>query len=265
MHKLSLEIKNKLNDRDWLYDQYIIQRKSTYQLAEELICSNITINRALKKHNIQIRSLSEYHETSKDILNKLHSYDWMYNQYIMQEKSIVQIGTELGRSYFIINTALKKHNIIIRTMSEVKGISKELYNKLNNKHWLHDQYIVSKKSPDQLGKELSCSFATVTKYLKKHNIPLRTMNEAQGLSKELYNKLNNKDWLYDQYITKEKNTIQLSKELGCCHTTVINYIKRHNIPINYSYSRSYGENQVFEFVKQYCPDAIQSYRGIGKK
>ena len=106
MIRLSLEIKNKLNDRDWLYDQYIVQRKNTCQLAEELICSNITINRALKKHNIQVRSLSEYHETSKDILNKLHSYDWMYNQYIMQEKSIVQIGTELGRSYFIINTAL---------------------------------------------------------------------------------------------------------------------------------------------------------------
>ena len=71
--------------------------------------------------------------------------------------------------------------------------------------------------------------------------------------------------MYDQYVIMKKSTYQIGKELSCSCSTVLRYLKKHDIPINYSYSRSYAENQVFEFVKQDYPDAIQSYRKFNKE
>ena len=195
----------------------------------------------------------------------LKDKDWLYVQYITMKKSTIQIGKELGCSYQVISRYLKKHDISIRNGAEAQRISKESLDNLKDKEWIYYQYIIMKKTPNQIGKEIGCSSPTVNKYIKKHDIPIRNGSDAHITSKELLDNLNNKEWLYYQYITLKKSGVQLSEELGCCHTTILNYLKQHDIPINYSYSRSYGENQVFEFVKQYCPDAIQSYRGIGKK
>ena len=202
MVKLSLEIKNKLNDKEWLYDQYITMNKSTYQIGEELSCSHITISRYIKKYDIFIRDTYEARGTSKELLDKLNNYDWLY-----------------------------------------------------------DQYITLKKSTIQLSKELSCSPGIINNYLKRNAILLRSSAEAHGISKEILDILNNKDFLYDQYITMKKGTVQIGNELECSYYTIIRYLNKHDIPINYSYSRSAGENQVFEFVKQ----AMQSYRDLGEK
>ncbi len=44
-----------LEDRDWLFNQYIIEDKSAIQIADELNISDTTIGRYLRKHNIQIK------------------------------------------------------------------------------------------------------------------------------------------------------------------------------------------------------------------
>ncbi len=41
--------------------------------------------------------------------------------------------------------------------------------------------------------------------------------------------LNNKDWLYEQYITNERSIRSLAKELKCCIPTVSKYMKIYNI------------------------------------
>lgn len=46
-------------DRDWLYDQYVTQKKSTVTLAQELNVHKKTINRALRNFGIGRRSISE--------------------------------------------------------------------------------------------------------------------------------------------------------------------------------------------------------------
>ena len=94
-------------------------------------------------------------------------------------------------------------------------LSLEIKNKLNDKEWLYDQYITKKKGTVQLGKELDCSWSTVLNYIKKHDITIRTTSEANGISKEVLDKLNDKEWLYDQYITMNKSTYQIGEELSC--------------------------------------------------
>lgn len=38
--------------RDWLYKRYVIEKKTTLQMAKEAECSHMTIQRALEKYGI---------------------------------------------------------------------------------------------------------------------------------------------------------------------------------------------------------------------
>ena len=122
----------------------------------------------------------------------LKDKDWLYVQYITMKKSTIQIGKELGCSYQVISRYLKKHDISIRNGAEAQGISKESLDNLKDKEWIYYQYIIMKKTPNQIGKEIGCSSPTVNKYIKKHDIPIRSHAEARGISKELLDKLNDK-------------------------------------------------------------------------
>ena len=194
------------------------------------------------------------------VKQKLDDYDWLYDQYIIMKKNTFQIGKEIGCSNCTVLRYLKSNNILIRDNSEAQGIPKELLIILNDRNWLYNQYIIQNKSTHQLGEELKCSCSTINNYIKKHNIRIKNGGESRGISTNSLDMLNNYDWLYDQYVTMKKGTVQIGKELGCSYTTINSYIKKHNIQINHSYSRSYGENQVFEFVRNHCPDVIQSYK-----
>lgn len=46
-------------DKDWLYQKYIVEKKSTRQITKEIRCSRSTIRCWLKKFNIPKRTLSE--------------------------------------------------------------------------------------------------------------------------------------------------------------------------------------------------------------
>jgi len=53
-------------------------------------------------------------------------------------------------------------------------------NKLyENKKWLQQKYIVEKKSTPEIGKILNCNHETIRRWLKKLNIPIRTISEAK--------------------------------------------------------------------------------------
>ena len=139
---------------------------------------------------------------SLETKNKLNDIDWLYEQYITKNKNAVQLSKELECSFSTVTNYLKKHDISTRKWSEAQGISKEVSNKLNDKEWLYDQYVIQRKSSNQLSKELNCSNVTIINTLKKYNIEIRNNIEAQGISIDVYNKLNDKDWLYDQYFIK---------------------------------------------------------------
>lgn len=51
--------------------------------------------------------------------------------------------------------------------------------------------------------------------------------------------ISDSEWLYDQYITQNKSTAQLVDELGVCATTVLNYLRKHEIEIKYNFGYSH--------------------------
>jgi len=61
-----------------------------------------------------------------------------------------------------------------------------------------------------------------------------THKQATNLKSQIgdlaFQKLNNKQWLYDEYIIKLRPTRDISKELGCGKKAVLTALRRHNIP-----------------------------------
>lgn len=94
----------------------------------------------------------------KDILTK----DYLYEQYIIQNKSIVKISEEVGCCFSVVSRWLKKHNI--KKVRLTESITKE---------YLIEEYINKKREPPDIAKEFDCFSSFVYKKLIQYNIPIR--------------------------------------------------------------------------------------------
>lgn len=161
MKRISNNSKSKLSDKNWLYIEYVINKRSINDLARELSVCSPTIRDRLVNFNIEIRhttkgqkltedqckAISEGHllaHLSKHPENNKHTNkDWLYDQYIIQNKSTLQIERELGYNVNI-GLWLRKFDIKIRTRSEAlsgsrnpsfgKKASNETRKRMSEKH-----------------------------------------------------------------------------------------------------------------------------------
>lgn len=108
-----------------------------------------------------------------------------------------------------------------------------------NKDWLFDQYVTQGKSSGKIAKEIGCGSSTVQHWLRRHEIPIRDCSSSKlKLSSQI---LENKDWLYDQYIVQKKSASKISKEIGCQQETVSRYLHKFEIPIRTQSEEISGE------------------------
>lgn len=138
---ISDDSKSKLSDKEWLYNEYVILRRSINDLARELSVCGPTVRSSLVNFNIAIRSTTKGQKlTEKQCKNisdghllahlavhpekqKHTNKDWLYDQYITQNKSALQIERELGYNVNI-GLWLRKFGIKVRTRSEALSGSK---------------------------------------------------------------------------------------------------------------------------------------------
>ena len=110
--------------------------------------------------------------------NNKYNKDWLIDQYINQGKPSTQIAKESGCSPAKIQRLLHKYEIPIRNNStcHLKPDSQLL----SNKDWLYDQYIIKMKSASKIGNEIGCQQETVSNFLHKYGIPMRSQSEEIG-------------------------------------------------------------------------------------
>ena len=68
------------------------------------------------------------------------------------------------------------------------------------------------------------------------------------ISKKSIGLLNNKKWLYNEYITRKKKSIQIARELGVSYVFVLFKMKQFGIPIEHEYSSSSLEKEIISYV-----------------
>ena len=111
---MNTSVYEKLRDRDWLYEQYVTNVRSTTDIAKEVGCHWCAAARALKRLNIPKRR-----HTSKYPL--LNNKDWLYEMYINRQLSTREIGALVGGAKGgVVYSALAPAGITPR--SDAEGI-----------------------------------------------------------------------------------------------------------------------------------------------
>lgn len=106
-------MKNILADnKEWLYDQYITQEKTTREIAKEFDVGSSTIKRWLHKHNIPIRPAIRIPE-------KLHLLNDIIQLYTIENKSSIEISEILHVSDRMILKYLHRTDVKIRSPGEI--------------------------------------------------------------------------------------------------------------------------------------------------
>ena len=103
--------------------------------------------------------------------------DWLYNEYIVLEKSISHIAKVCKKSTATVWKLLGKYGIPIRTPVEGAYLLWK-DKKYRNRDWLYNQYITLRKSSHQIANENGFDKSVVLRWLEKFGIERRSKSEA---------------------------------------------------------------------------------------
>lgn len=115
---------------------------------------------------------------------------------------------------------------------------------------------IAKKSGDSI--KLSRSLRTATEKQDREN------SYRQSRMPDTHHLVEDREWLFDQYVTQENSVNYISKKFDISGEAVKNAILRHEIP--YTPEREYAnfvsseEQDYYDFIKSIRPDAVQSFR-----
>lgn len=82
------------------------------------------------------------------------------------------------------------------------------------------------------------------------------------LTEIVYSKLSNREWLYNEYVIKQRTATSIANELGINYTTVIDYCNKFNINIHYGYSSSEIEHEISSFLFENLIEHKTNYVGL---
>ena len=190
-------------DKEWLYEEYIIKNRGVEEIAGDYGCAPSTIEKAASVHGLKRSPLPREKKTppkpyeDKETLRRL---------YFDEGKNLTEIGKILGCSSDTIRVKMKGFEMPIKEF---------VIGKLNEVD-LEELYINQKLSTTEIGKMYGVSNTTVRKNLQQRGIKTRTLSDSHfaSLKKEKNSLLNNKEWLYNEYVIKKRSATEIGKELG---------------------------------------------------
>lgn len=214
-----------LQDAEWLYQQYHEHEKSSEEIASEVDVAPTTVANWMHKHEIEFRSHLESLTTGN--IEPLRDADWLHEQYIEKQRAMTDIANELDVSAGTVRDYLGKHNIQQRSFSA--EFSDGNVEPLHDSDWLHEQYVEMERTTTDIASELGVATGTVSSWIKKHEIGLRTVSESKADGD--VTPLHDPDWLRTEYTEKMRTPDDISKQLGVAPGTVYQWLKRHEIEL----------------------------------
>lgn len=111
-----------LNDKEWLYNQYRVERKSIIKIASGIGVGATTVKKVLLSFGV----IPEGHNGNRILLGKgdivlyenLDDKNWMQRKYVTEHLSLSGIADIIGCSCSAVWVALKRHKIKTRTVKE---------------------------------------------------------------------------------------------------------------------------------------------------
>lgn len=90
------------------------------------------------------------------------------------------------------------------------------------------------KTRDEVASNIKRKDTLKKKYGYEYNSQRPEVKEILKKSKvadDVFEKLNDKDWLYNEYVTNNKTSTVIAEELGINYTTVLDYCRKHGIEV----------------------------------
>lgn len=110
-----------LNDKEWLYQKYWVEKLSLQKIANDFGCSVQAIVNGLNRNDIPTR---DGNKRNKSKYPKLNDKKWLYNKYWVELLCLREITEKVGCGEGTGCLALKRHGIRRRNTSETrKGVS----------------------------------------------------------------------------------------------------------------------------------------------
>lgn len=229
-------------DADWLREQYWDQEKTLVEIGKSAGVSDATIKRWMNRHNIETRSFSEAQTDGN--LDPLKDPEWLEDRYWGHEKTLVEIGDELGVTDVTINAWMERHGIERRDTTSSEVQSDGNIDPLKDSEWLREQYVENGLSAGEVGEKLGVSKTPVLNYIHEHGIEPHSIAERN--SKGDVTPLRDANWLYKQYVEKEMSQYEIADELGISAPTVRNWLNRHSIEVR---SNEFDPNHLSHLVR----------------
>lgn len=221
--------------KEWLFEQYITLKKSSYEIGAMCNVKQSTITYWLKKFKIPIRTQSKAAQIRED--KKEHgnytNKEWLSDQYITQGNPIKEISNECHVSQDTIRKWLMKHQIPIRNLSDALSLHhKKKRVNYQNKEWLSEQYISQKKSIQEIADECQVHRSTIDKWFHRLKIPIRSQSETLQLMHDKVKKpYKKKTWLHNQYIVLKNSASEIGELCNVSNATIFNWLRKLKIPI----------------------------------
>jgi len=99
--------------------------------------------------------------------------------------------------------------------------------KYKDEGWLREQYHDRDKSSVEMAEECGCAKSTILKYMRKNGIQRRGASEARCSGD--VDRLQDEDWMREQYHESKKSTRELADVCGCSQTTIRRWLEKHDI------------------------------------
>ena len=205
-------------DRDWLYNEYVINDRRTADIANEYGCKQNTINCWLIKHGIK-----------KDVKTHIHipkykyeNAEYLYDQHITKHKSMSEIAKENNVSSDAIRYNLQKFNIPIWSAQNKRKYTDA------DVDLMVDLYCNQNMSANQISKIFCTSHNVIIKQLQSRGIKTRNTSEAQYNfnGKELPNDFFNPELLYKLHWENNLTCKQIGQLYNVNASTVRRQMKK---------------------------------------
>jgi len=109
----------------------------------------------------------------------------------------------------------------------------------HNEAWLREKYHGEGLTLGEMGEMCGVTGTTISDWMDRHGIEKRGVREAQRIS----GKHTDREWLAEQYHGKGRTLRSISEECDVDPVTIMNWMKRHNIPRR-NYGKAHREEKV---------------------
>lgn len=96
--------------REWMIEHYVTLQETVDDIAEQLHCTEENVRAYLRKFAISIR----YKSRGRVQIPQLNDREWLYNHYVIQGYSCLQIAEELNCNESSVNRAFVRFGITLR-------------------------------------------------------------------------------------------------------------------------------------------------------